>query len=71
MVNAVRDDLGVGFRGEAVTQALELRAQRLVIFDDAVVNDRDPVARNVRVGVFAWWVPHAWPSGYAQCRSIH
>jgi len=40
MVNAVRDDLGVGFRGKAVTQAFELRAQRLVIFDDAVVNDR-------------------------------
>ena len=51
MVDAMRDDFGIRFRGEAIAQVLELRAQRLVIFDDAVVHDRDPAARNVRVSI--------------------
>src|SRR6202046_4015683 len=51
MVNAVRDDLRVGLRTEPVTFALEFGAQRLVIFDDAVMHDREAVVRNVWVRV--------------------
>ena len=51
MVNAMRDDLGVGLRAEAVAQLVESGAQRLVIFDDAVVHDGDAVARHVRMGI--------------------
>ena len=51
VMNAVRDHFGIGFGGEAVAQAFEIGAQRLVILDDAVVHDRDAVARDVRVGV--------------------
>src|SRR5580692_12754094 len=49
MMNAVRNDLRVGLRTERVALALEFRAQRLVILDDAVVHDRKPVSRDVRV----------------------
>ena len=51
IVDAVRDDLGVGVRGELVAGLLELVAQLLVVLDDAVVHDRDAVARDVRMGV--------------------
>ncbi len=42
-MDAVRHDLGVGLRGELVAAALQLRAQLLVILDDAVVDDRQAV----------------------------
>ncbi len=51
MVNAVRDDLGVGLGAEAVAQILELGAQQVVILDDAVVHDGDAVPRHVRMRV--------------------
>ena len=51
VMDAVRDDLGVGLRGELVAGPLELVAELLVVLDDAVVHDRDAVARDVRVGV--------------------
>ena len=51
VVDAVSDDLGVGLGGELVAAPLEVRAQLLVVLDDAVVDDREAVARDVRVRV--------------------
>jgi len=51
VVDAVRDHLGVGLGGELVTLARRLGAQLLVVLDDAVVDDRDAVPGDVRVGV--------------------
>jgi hypothetical protein len=51
IVNAMRDHLGIGLRRELVAELGELVAQLLVILDDAVVHDRDAVARDVRMGV--------------------
>ena len=51
VMDAVCDHLGVGIGGELVAEPFELRAKLLVILDDAVVHDRDAVARDVRVGV--------------------
>ena len=51
VVDAVRDHLGVGLGGELVALALRLGAQLLVVLDDAVVDDRDAVLGDVRVGV--------------------
>src|ERR1700733_14537336 len=53
MMNAVRNDLGVGFRRKAVSQAFKCSAQRLVVFDDAVVDDGDIAARNMGMGIFS------------------
>ncbi len=52
-VDQVRDHLGVGLARERVAARLELRAQRLVVLDDAVVHERDapgPRAARVRAG---------------------
>ena len=49
-VHEVSDDLGVGVRDEHIALRAQLRAQLVVIFDDAVVHDRYPV-RDVRMGV--------------------
>ena len=51
IVNAVRDDLGIGVRGELVAGALEFGPELLVVLDDAVMDDRNAVARDVRMGV--------------------
>ena len=51
MVDAMRDHFGVGFRAEGVPEVDEPGPQRLVIFDDAVVHDGDPVARDVRMRI--------------------
>src|SRR5207245_5193848 len=40
-VNEVRDDFGIGLAVEAITLRLKLGAQGVVIFDDAVVYQRD------------------------------
>ena len=47
----MRNHLGVGFRAEPRAFPLELLAQLLEILDDAVVHDRDLVARQVRMRV--------------------
>ena len=44
VVDAMRDDLGVGLGRELVAQLLEFAAQLHVVFDDAVVHHRQPVA---------------------------
>ncbi len=62
MMNPVRDDLGIGFRGKEISQRFEPRTQRLVIFDDAVVDDGNPVAGYVRVGVFGGGNPVGGPA---------
>jgi hypothetical protein len=51
MMHAMRDDLGVGFRRERVTQPLKIGAQLFVIFDDAVVHDRQAIVRHVRMRI--------------------
>ena len=50
-MDAVRDHFGVGLGGERVAAGDEVGAQLLVVLDDAVVHDRDAIARDVRVGV--------------------
>src|ERR1700722_15434969 len=47
----MRDHLGIGLRGKAVPAPLEIRAQLLMILDDAVVNDGEPVARDMRMSI--------------------
>jgi hypothetical protein len=51
IVHAMRDHLGVGLRGERIPRRLQLGAQLVVVLDDAVVDDRDAVPRDVRVRV--------------------
>ena len=52
----VRDHLGVGLRGEAVTLGREPRLELEVVLDDAVVDDHDaPLAVLVGVGVLLGW----------------
>ncbi|MNV02766.1 hypothetical protein D3C71_930060 [compost metagenome] len=56
MVHQVRDDFGVGLAFKDITHGLQLGAQFVVVFDDAVVDQRDArlfiaQAREVRVGV--------------------
>ena len=51
VVDAVRDDLGIGLRRELVAGLDQLGAQFVVVLDDAVVDDRDAVLRDVRVRV--------------------
>ncbi len=50
-MDTVRDDLRVGFRHELVAQLGQVGAQLGVIFDDAVMDDRQTVVRDVRVRV--------------------
>ena len=51
LVHEVRRDLGVGLRLELVALRDELGLDGLVVFDDAVVDHRDAIARDVRVRV--------------------
>jgi hypothetical protein len=51
VVDAMRDDLGVGLGGERRSRALQLGAQLVVVLDDAVVHDREPVLGDVRMRV--------------------
>src|SRR6266851_460290 len=62
-MNAVSNHFGVGLGGEAVAQAFQIGAQCLVILDDAVVHDRDAVARYVRVSVVRGRNAMSRPSG--------
>jgi hypothetical protein len=53
-VDQVGDDLGVGLALEHVALGFERGAQRLVVFDDAVVHQRDAAgARALRIGAGA------------------
>ncbi len=63
MVNTVRNDLGVGFRTEGVAEVGETGAQRLMVFDDAVVDDGNAVARHVRVSILGGRNPVSGPPG--------
>ena len=51
MMNQVADDLGVGFRIEAVTFGFQRRLDLLMVFDDPVVDYRDSARGDVRMGV--------------------
>ena len=51
VVNAVSDHFGVGLGRELVAGSLQFRAQLFVVFDDAVVDERDAVPGDVRVRI--------------------
>ena len=50
-MHEVRDDLGIGLAFEAVSRRLQLGAQLFVVFDDAVVHQRDFPVRDQGVRV--------------------
>ncbi|MNN37217.1 hypothetical protein D3C81_1511520 [compost metagenome] len=74
LVDQVGDDFGVGLRVEAVADRAQFLAQRLVVLDDAVMHQRDGLARQVGVGVDGIGlamggparVPHAGEAGQAR-----
>ena len=49
-MNQMRDDFGIGLRGEDIAERLQLAADRLEILDDAVMHHRD-AGRDVRMGI--------------------
>ncbi len=51
VMDAVSDDLGVRLRREFVAETLQLFTQLIVVLDDAVVNDRETVVRDVGMRV--------------------
>src|ERR1700694_6271624 len=63
MMDAVSNHFGIGLGGEAVAQAFQIGAQCLVILDDPVVHDSDPVARYVGVSVVRGWNAMGGPAG--------
>ena len=62
-VHAVGDDLRIGLGGELVAAPHQVRPQVLVVLDDAVVHDGEPVARDVRMGVALARHPVGRPAG--------
>ena len=51
LVDTVGDDLGIGLGGEGVALGFELRPKLVVVLDDAVVDEREAVGRDVRMRV--------------------
>ncbi len=47
LMNQMRNDFGIGFRDELVAGAFQIRANRFVVFDDAVMYDCDFIARKM------------------------
>ena len=63
-LDEMRQHLGVGVAGQRVPTVREELFERLVVLDDAVVNDRDfSLAARVRVGVSVAWGPVCRPTG--------
>ena len=54
-VDQVNDHLGVGLGNEPVPGLAQAFAQPLVVFDDAVVHQRNTLARDMRMGIHAGW----------------
>ena len=50
-MNAVRNNFGIGLGGEFVAQLEQFVAQLFVIFNDAVMHDRQTVIGNVRMRI--------------------
>ena len=50
-LNQVRDDFGIGLRRKLETVSPQFLAQLLIVFDDPVVDNSQPVAGHVRMGV--------------------
>ena len=66
LVDEMGEDFGIRLGGEAVAAAGELRAQALVVFDDAVVDEHDrAVAVGVRMGVGFAGLAVGGPTGVA------
>jgi hypothetical protein len=63
VVDAMRNDLGVGLGIELVAAPLEVGAQLVVVLDDAVVHDGQAIARDVRVRVALARHPVGGPAG--------
>ena len=51
MVDQMRDHFGIGLALEHIAERGEFGAQLVVIFDDAVVHQRNPLARKMRVRI--------------------
>ena len=43
VIHQMRNNFGIGIGDKAVTEPLELLTQRLMVFNDAVVHNRDPL----------------------------
>ena len=71
-VDLVRNDFGIGIRGKTETLLFLRSAQCLVVLDNAVVDHRDPVAADVRVGVVLTGLAVGRPAGVRNAaRSVH
>ena len=67
VVNAMDDDLGIGFGNEAIAFGSQLGAQRLVIFDDAVVRHSQPTG-DMGMGVDLAGLAVSRPAGMGNAR---
>ena len=66
LLDVVGDDLGIGLGGEGVTLGHEVRAQRVRVLDDPIVDHQDrSIARRERVGVLHVDPPVGGPAGMA------
>ena len=50
-MDQMRDDFGIGLRAKHVAARLQTLAQRFIVLDDAIVNNRDLVTRQMRMRV--------------------
>ena len=62
----MRQHLGVGFTGEFMAGGTQLVPQRRVIFDDAVMNNGDPVVGDMRVRIPFGHAAMGRPAGMAK-----
>ena len=65
-VHPMRDHLGIGLGAELIAGALELATQFEVVLDDAVVDDGEAVAGEMRMGVALARHPVRRPAGMRQ-----
>ena len=50
-INGMGDDFGIRIGSETVTCAFQLRLERLVIFNNAIMDDCDMIATDMRMGI--------------------
>ncbi len=69
VVDQVGDDFGVGLRGEFVTERLQALPLRLVVLDDAVVDQRQLVVADVRMRIELGDAAVGGPAGVADAEA--
>ncbi len=62
-LNQVRDDFGIGLGRKLETVSPQFLAQLLIVFDDPVVDNSQPVAGHVRMGVDLRGLAMGCPAG--------